>query len=244
MAAQSILGRMTQMIRANINSALDQVEDPQTMLDQMVRDYTASINEAEGAVAQTIGNLRMLEEDSKQAKAAAEAWGAKAKAASVRADQLRTHVENAEEAARFDNLARIALEKQITFEADVKNFEPLILEQTQVTDQLKSGLTQMRGKLDELKRKRDELVGRAKVSEARSRVQEAVRNIDVLDPTTEIGRFEEKIRREEARVRGHEELAADSIDKQFESLGDAARAAEVEARLSALKKAGAGRAGP
>ena len=33
------------------------------MLDQMVRDYTNSIREAEAAVAQTIGNLRLLEKD-------------------------------------------------------------------------------------------------------------------------------------------------------------------------------------
>ena len=59
MAAQSILGRITQMARANINAILDQVEDPQVMLDQMTRDYTSSITEAENAVAQTVGNLRM-----------------------------------------------------------------------------------------------------------------------------------------------------------------------------------------
>lgn len=34
------------------------------MLDQMVRDYTNSIREAEAAVAQTIGNPRLLEKDS------------------------------------------------------------------------------------------------------------------------------------------------------------------------------------
>ena len=63
---QSIFGRMAQLAKANINSLLDQAEDPQKMLDQMVRDYTASIGEAETAVAQTIGNLRMLEEDAKE----------------------------------------------------------------------------------------------------------------------------------------------------------------------------------
>ena len=63
MAKQSIFGRIAQLTRANINGLLDQAEDPSTMLDQMVRDYTNSIAEAEEAVATTIGNLRLLEQD-------------------------------------------------------------------------------------------------------------------------------------------------------------------------------------
>ena len=60
---QSILGRIGQLAKANINALLDQAEDPQKMLDQMVRDYTNSIAEAEDAIAVTIGNLRLAEAD-------------------------------------------------------------------------------------------------------------------------------------------------------------------------------------
>ena len=63
MTQQSILGRIGQLARANIHALLDAAEDPEKMRDQMVRDYTANIAEAEAedAVAQTIGNLRLLE---------------------------------------------------------------------------------------------------------------------------------------------------------------------------------------
>ena len=60
---QSILGRIGQLARANINALLDRAEDPQKMLDQLVRDYTNSISEAEDAIAVTIGNLRLAEAD-------------------------------------------------------------------------------------------------------------------------------------------------------------------------------------
>jgi phage shock protein A len=66
-------------------------------------------------------------------------------------------------------------------------------------------------------------------------MQDAIKNVDLLDPTSEIGRFEEKIRREEAKVRGQAELTASSLDAQFESLEDADRQTEIEARLAALK---------
>ena len=44
---QSIFGRIAQLARANINALLDSAEDPQKMLDQLVRDYTNNIAEAE-----------------------------------------------------------------------------------------------------------------------------------------------------------------------------------------------------
>ena len=81
---QSVFGRMAQLAKANINALLDGAEDPQKMLDQLVRDYTNSIADAEEAVAQTIGNLRLAEQDHDEDVAAAKEWGDKA-AAAVRA---------------------------------------------------------------------------------------------------------------------------------------------------------------
>jgi phage shock protein A len=64
---------------------------------------------------------------------------------------------------------------------------------------------------------------------------DAVRSVDVLDPTSDLGRFEDKVRREEARAQGRQELAASSLDAQFESLDALSDAAEVDARLARLK---------
>jgi phage shock protein A len=53
-----------------------------------------------------------------------------------------------------------------------------------------------------------------------------------------VGRFEEKIRREEARVRGQQELTESSLDAQFNQLEDLGEQVEIEARLAALKSGG------
>jgi phage shock protein A len=89
---------------------------------------------------------------------------------------------------------------------------------------------------EKLKRKRDELVARAKVADAQIQVHDALKSVDVTDPTSEIARFEDKVRREEAKAQGQAELAASSLDAQFENLDDVAEDAEVEKRLSALKQ--------
>ena len=239
MAKQSIFGRIAQLTKANINSLLDQAEDPGKMLDQMVRDYTASISEAESAVAQTIGNLRMLQDDRAEDIEAAKNWGNKALAASRKADEFRALGKEGD-AAKFDNLAKVAIERQITSEKEASSVEPTIASQEEVVERLKTGLNQMKGKLGELTRKRDELVARSRTAEAQNRMHEAIKGIGSMDATSEVTRFEEKIRREEAKVRGANELAASSLDAQFEALEDLGEQTEVEARLALLK---AGRTG-
>jgi len=86
---QTILGRIAQLAKANINALLDRAENPQKMLDQMVRDYTNSIAEAQDAVAVTIGNLRLAQADYAEDVKDAREWGQKALAASRKADEYR-----------------------------------------------------------------------------------------------------------------------------------------------------------
>lgn len=236
MTKQTILGRVTQLAKANINALLDQAEDPQEVLDQLIRDYTSNISEAEQAVAATIGNLRLMEQDHREDVGAAGEWGEKALAASRKADELRAGG-SAADADRFDNLAKVALGRQLQSEKEAKTAEPTIASQSEVVDKLKSGLDQMKAKLAELRSKRDELVARAESARAQNQMTDSVKNIDVLDPTSEISRFEDKVRREEAKAVGKQELAASSLDAQFEQLDTLGASAEVEARLAALKTA-------
>ena len=234
MAKVTIFSRIGKLISANINAMIDAAEDPAKMIDQMIRDYTNNIREAEGAVAQTIGNLRLLEKDHAEDVKTAQEWGTKALAASNKADEFRAAGDTAN-ADKFDNLAKIALNKQMIAEKAAQAAEPQITSQTQVVNQLKDGLEKMRTKLEEVKAKRDELDARAKTAAAQSQVNDALKAFDVLDPTSEMSRFEEKIRREEARVAGQQELAASSLDAQFNTLEQMGRDAELDDRLAALK---------
>jgi phage shock protein A len=235
--AQSILGRMAQLVRANINSMLDQAEDPEKMLDQLIRDFTSNIEEAEQAVAQTIGNLRLLEDDQREAQRAHAEWGAKAAAASRKAEEMRTE-NNGTEADRFDELAKIALRRQLSFESQLGTFKSQIEQQTTLTNQLKDGLNKLRVKREDLVQKRDELVARAKMAQAQMQVQSAIKDVSVMDPTSELNRFEERIRRQEATARGMAEVSASSLESQFDELEDAGEEMEVEARLAQLKSQG------
>ncbi|MBD0745258.1 PspA/IM30 family protein [Streptomyces sp. CBMA152] len=238
---QSVLGRVGQLAKANINALLDQAEDPQKTLDQLIREYTSNIAEAEQTAAATLGELRLMEQDRHEDLVAAKEWGDQALAASRRADVLRADG-SADEADRFDRLAKVAIGRELQAEKEARTAEPTIAAQTGVVERLKSGVEQMRSRLAELASKRDELATSATSAAqtstsatAPSRMADVVKGISVLDPTGEISRFEDKIRREEARARGTQTLEVSSLDAQFEQLDAFDDTAEVAARLAALK---------
>ncbi|MGB3764096.1 MAG: PspA/IM30 family protein [Ornithinimicrobium sp.] len=217
-----------------MNTMLDRAEDPEKMLDQLVRDYSHSIAEAEEAVAQTIANVRMAEADLRNDEEAAQEWGRKAAAASAKAESMRSQGDTAG-AEKFDNLAKLALGRQIQHENDVATARPSIESQNSTVEQLKSGLSSMKTKLEDLKGRRSQLIARARAVEAQSTVNEAMSSLDVLDPNSELSRFEDKINREEAVMQGRAEAQSTRLEDQFAELDDHTHDSEIEARLAALK---------
>ncbi|HXW47442.1 MAG TPA: PspA/IM30 family protein [Streptosporangiaceae bacterium] len=236
MSQQGIVGRVMQLARANVNAVIDSAEDPQVTLDDLVFDYRAHIAGAEQAITQTVANLRMIEQDLKEDSRAAQQWGKKAQAASKKADELRA-AGHKKDADKFDDLARVALERQLTVQNDVATIQHTIDAQNESLAKLKSGLDQMKGKLSDLRRKGNGRAARSRTGRANSRPRKTTRRIDILDPASEVGRFEEKVQREEARLGQRGRLAASSLDEQFDGLAEPGNRAEVDRRLQALKAA-------
>jgi phage shock protein A len=237
MTKQTIVGRVGQLARVDVRALLDQAEDRHKMTDQLIRDYADTVREAEQAVADTVGNLRLMEQDHAEDVAAAVQWAGKAALASSRADELRVAGRTVE-ADRFDGLAKIALGRQLHSEREARATRPAIAAQSATLDRLRTGLERVRERLEFLRTQRDELVARTRTAPAvRSTVLDAIREIDVLDPTGDLGRFEEKARREESRVQGRQDLPPSALDGRFESLEVLEDDPEVTTRLANLKSA-------
>ncbi|WP_037912844.1 PspA/IM30 family protein [Actinacidiphila yeochonensis] len=236
MTKQTIVGRVGQLARADIGALLDQAEDEHKMADQLIRDYADTVREGEQAVADAVGGLRLMEQDHAEDVAAAVQWGGKAAQASTRADELRSAGRTVE-ADRFDTLARVALGRQLHSEREAAAGRSPITAQSETVDRLRAGLDRCKERLERLRAHRDELVVRSRTAPAPARgtVLDTVREIDVLDPTSDLGRFEEKVRREEVRSQGRQDLPASALDGQFESLEVLEDDPEVSTRLARLK---------
>src|SRR5438477_6643379 len=60
-----ILERLSTLIRANINDMLDSAEDPEVMLNQILRDMEGEIMKARNQVAEMMAQERMVSDDLK-----------------------------------------------------------------------------------------------------------------------------------------------------------------------------------
>jgi phage shock protein A len=240
MSKHGIIGRVTQLARANVDAIITSAQDPQRMLDQLIGAYTTNVAEAEQAIVQLTDNLRLAADDQQEDAWAVAAWGRKAEAASQGADELRAAGE-ADDADRFDRLARAALGRQMIAENDVEIVEHIITAQHESIDTLSHGVSQMKSKLTGLKRRQDALApGSASTAPASTGVplQGAITMIEIMDPSSEVTLFEEEVRQAEARSRDAAAWPASPQDAQFPALDDMDKAA-IEERLKAVK---AGRA--
>jgi phage shock protein A len=254
MSKRGIIGRVTQLSRADVNDLIDSAADPQSVLDQLARDFAANIADAEQAIAQLVCDLGANELDQEEDSGAVAAWSEAAEATSQAADLLRAEGVAAD-ADRFDDLARIALGRQLTAEDDIKAVEHAIAAQTESIEILANGLHQMRIKLAELMHRQDKAVRRPGGQQAQSGpASDAIPRDSgadprdsgagprksgagprgLLDPASEVARFEQLVHREEARAYRAGEGNAPPEPRPAEP-GRLGSDAEIEERLMALK---------
>jgi phage shock protein A len=240
MSKRGIIGRVAQLSHANVNAVVDAAENPREKVDQLVREYATTIAEAEHAIADLEGNRRVTADDQRADAEAAELWAAAAAETSQTADELRAGGD-ADAADRFDNLARIALGRELAAENDVDAGQHTIAAQTESVETLTRGLGQMHSRLWELTRRRNSLgvLRRGAYGQRRSTSQQ-ITNVDVMDPATEVAFFQDVVRREESSLRGEAAQArsSEAAASEFaDTNGDGGRATEIEERLQSLKMA-------
>ena len=214
----AILERISSLVRANINDLLDRAEDPEKMLDQIIRDMAEEINRAKAQVAETIAQKNLIEGSLENNRKLAAEWEKKA--------------ELAVEKGR-DELAREALRRKRDFEANSKVYDEQLVAQRDTVDKLKVDLQALQSKYEEVVRNREVLIARHKTARARKKVVTTTAAMARIDPTSELRRMEEKIRLEEAEASALTELNESSLDRQLAELED--KDGELDADLTALK---------
>jgi len=218
-----VIDRVSRLVRANVNDLLDQAEDPEIMIDQILRDMESNIADARKQVAGMIAQEKELEYERNETKKLSDAWGDKAQRA-VDADK--------------DDLAREALRRQKDYGDNAALYEQQLQLQSQAVSKLKSQLSQLETKYDQTRSQRDSLIARQKRARAQEQIAASIGGVDfsAMDPSTDLDRMERKIRGQEARTAAMLEMQDDSIDAQFDELD---YDSDIEARLAALKSGNA-----
>jgi phage shock protein A len=144
-----ILGRLSTMIKSNVNDLIDSMQDPAKEIDQMVRDMEESAREARSEVATCMAEEKRLSKRIETLTAEAKSWEDKA-AMAVRAGD--------------DALAREALARKAEKETERAETQKSLQEQEVYVDQLAVGLKALDARVKDVKLRQGSLREKARAS--------------------------------------------------------------------------------
>ncbi len=213
-----ILERTSQILRANINDMLTHAEDPEKMLNQIMRDMEDAIERGQAQVAEQIAQEKLIQADLETAKRNEADWGKKAELAVSKG---------------MDDLAREALKRQNDYQAQIGIYEKQLDVQHQAVQKLKGDLAALQNKYEDSRRNKEMLIARAKRAAAQQQIISSSAKISSTDYSSDLAHMERRIQEQEARVAASEELQKTTTEAQFEKLG---ADDEIEQKLAALKQ--------
>ena len=213
--------RIAAIWKANLNEALDRIENPAKMVDQIVRDVERAVDQAVAALVKARATKRRVERDFQRNTEQMQMWQAKA-AAAVEAGN--------------DEGARLALIQKTELDQAHVRLEPALAESCDTVIQLEEQVETLRQKLRDIRARRGKLIARCCVErehgvafgEDAPALRFAAIAQRVQQSERELTRFEEQVDQAAAEAEVLRELAA-------ERRGERDR--KVAEELAALKAA-------
>ena len=204
---KTTLSRISDIVRSNVNELLDQLEDPEKMVRQMVRDMEVEVDRVAGAVGTAVAGVRRLQKEQENQK--------------QRSEQLQSRARQALEGGE-EELARQILGRRVMIDAAADDLVSALTEGNQTVERLKAQLATLRVDLDDARRRQASLIARIRASK------------DMAGKATSTGPTEESndpfhyIRQLEHRLE-HNRSEFDRLRQRLE-LSDLAQEATAEAR--------------
>ncbi len=219
----SIFKRISDVVRSNVNSALDAAEDPRKVLEQTILDMEGEHKKAKQKLLEAMTLLKQAEKQTENYKKQGVEWEQKAMAA------LK---------AGSDDLARQALTEKGKVDTLALESETGVETQRAANEQLKQQIVGLERKIDEAKSKKDELIARLNAADMKKKQAAMTGGTSATSDSTAFDTFDRmvsKIENSEAEVEARAELMGDNnpaVDLELQKL---AKAQQGEDALAALK---------
>ncbi len=183
-----IFSRMTDIINSNINSLLDQAEDPEKMIRLIIQEMEDTLVEVRSSSARVLADRKTAARRLEQVQAEADSWERKAKLAISKGRE---------------DLARAALQEKHAIEEELAVVEAELKATDDHITQLNEEVAQLQQKLNDAKAKQKAIVMRSKTVESRIKVKRQMHR-EALDGA--FANFE------------HFERRMDNLESQLESM--------------------------
>lgn len=208
-----IFKRTKDIITANVNSMLDSAENPEAMINQIIRELEVAISDQKCNCADKIADKKRFERTIKDLNKDLKGWN----------DRAELAVNNAK-----DDLAKEALRERSIVAGKLTRIESEYQSSDSDIDVCKEQVLKLEEKLSEMVNKKRELlqrINRVKETNYTNSVINKASGVDVLE---KFSRFESKIERMEAEA----EIFGSHLESTFEGLEQEKR---VEDELNELK---------
>ena len=215
-----LLDRVTTLIRANLNDLVDKAEDPEKLLKQLQLDMQNQFMQVKTQVAIAIADQHLLEKKQKENLEAQKEWLRKAELA-VQKNQ--------------EDLARVALERSLTYESAAQNFAQQIEDQSQQVQTLRDALHRLEQKMTETRTKTELLI--AQNRRARLAVRAGSATFKEFEHEAAFDRVKGKVMATEALGHGQIASGEPDIEKRLAALE---KSDQVDRLLAELKSKGNG----
>ena len=183
-----IFSRMTDIINSNINSLLDQAEDPEKMIRLIIQEMEDTLVEVRSSCARVLADRKAAARRLEHVRDEAAAWEGKAKLAITKGRE---------------DLARAALQEKRAIEEEVTVVEAELAATDEHIAQLNDEVAQLQQKLTDAKAKQKAMLMRSTTVESRIKVKRQMHR-EALDGAFQ--RFE------------HFERRMDNLESQLESM--------------------------
>ncbi|MCP5129471.1 MAG: phage shock protein PspA [Pseudomonadales bacterium] len=183
-----IFSRMTDIINSNINSMLDQAEDPEKMIRLIIQEMEDTLVEVRSSSARVLADRKAAARRLEQVQAEADSWEGKARLAISK---------------EREDLARAALQEKRSIEEEIAVVEAELKATDEHIEQLNTEVAQLQQKLSDAKAKQKAILMRSKTVESRIKVKRQTHR-EALDSAFQ--RFE------------YFERRMDTLESQLESM--------------------------
>jgi phage shock protein A len=237
----SIFKRLFNIGSAEVNKAIDSLEDPIKMTEQGIRDLKADLNQSLQALAQVKAIAIRTRNDVEQHQAKAAGYENKAVLLLKKAQAGGMDV------AEADRLASTALEKKDQAVQHVSVQLGLLKTQEAQVAQMEQNVQRLRSQISKWESEMKTLQARHKVSSAQAKLNKQLANVDPGSTISMLEKMKEKVNEQEALAQSYGEMADANVtvdDEIEKALGPGSGGGADSAALLELKaKLGLGPAG-
>ncbi|NCF17830.1 MAG: phage shock protein PspA [Haliea sp.] len=173
-----VFSRMTDIINSNINSMLDQAEDPQKMIRLIIQEMEDTLVEVRSSSARVLADRKAAARRLEQINSEAAAWE----------DKARLAVSKGRE-----DLARAALQEKHAIEEEVAVVEAELQATDEHIAQLNEEVGQLQQKLTDARAKQKALLMRSKTVESRIKVKRQMQREKLDDAFQRFEHFERRM---------------------------------------------------